>query len=113
MNRLGVRTEAKQEDVVANRLTYPFCYCEECIRKLLGEGGEDCTVLVKNSAPYHHRASEEPDSRLLNGYGRMGSRIRAGKVARTRICTAADAWKALMELWKDFAGNEWFTDGKS
>ena len=38
MNRLGVRTEAKQDVVVAIRLTYPFCYCEECIRTLLGEG---------------------------------------------------------------------------
>lgn len=38
INKLGVRTEAKQPVVVVTRLTYPFCYCEECIRKLLGEG---------------------------------------------------------------------------
>lgn len=37
MRKLGVRTEAKNEVVVATRLPYPFCFCEECVRKALGE----------------------------------------------------------------------------
>lgn len=38
MNKLGVRTDAKEGVVMAIRLEYPFCYCEGCIRNLLGEG---------------------------------------------------------------------------